>query len=619
MGGRGSLIRVGKRRLVREVRSNRRAPVAETAEEVHAVDARWVTTVLAARAQMKNLAVPPLLFTAGVAAAAAALFYWIHRGDRKRRAEDGVGVSPSPRAVSEDSMSASEEVKKKKNELNSEKSNLERKVSEIEKLLSEAQKECDIKTEAYQQEREAHSILMSRYEQLRQALHHVDQVLHECEQESKDHIVLEEHFHQMQDTLAHKEDLLQNLQISLNEAERKYEQAIESNAEMKNEVCKLELDMELLQHLAQEKKDNLNKIIMEFIHKNDQYKMLRLQHKRTLVTLKKHKLLLKNVQVAQAQTELRCGMLMETNAELRRENSDLISDSNVLQDHVHELEQKLMEIQHKNVNLTEDCKQAEKDYGVLHTFYEEALNQVNQEEKYEVLLSQVATLQDSVQKLEAALQEACTEIKEIRKYESYRLEDEEGSFPFAFYDVMGAEAEEKAGVNTQDIISALKGHMKEGYKFNSNAPLSENDSCYNRNPSLGDQMHCLVNVIAADKISLMNDEFIKKWKTIRETASSMGIPQVVFMTRPDCECKITMENSQNIYKSKKIRDKIIQCSNLLGVPVNLVFPVVNYNKETNVNTDINCLMLDALRNIVPWANDYVKKRSNKQNSHQQSN
>ncbi|XP_046696144.1 COP1-interactive protein 1-like [Silurus meridionalis] len=393
-----------------------------------------------ARARMKNLAVPPLLFTAGVAAAAAALFYWIHRGDGKRRAEEGVGVSLSPRAVSEDSMGASEEVKKKNNEVDSEKSNLERKVSEMEKLLSEAQRECDIKTEAYQQEREAHSILMSRYEQLRQALHHVDQVLHECEQESKDHIVLEEHFHQMKDTLAHKEELLQNLQVSLNEAERKYEQVIESHAEMKNEVCKLELDMELLQHLAQEKKDNLNKIIMnskkdqyflcimksrykwmkqklrrEFIHKNDQYKMLRLQHKRTLVSLKKHKLLLKNVQVAQAQTELKCGMLMETNAELRRENSDLISDSNVLQDHVHELEQRLMEIQCKNVNLTEDCKQAEKDYGILHSFYEEALNQVNQEEKYEVLLSQVATLQDSVQKLEAALQEACMEIKKIRK------------------------------------------------------------------------------------------------------------------------------------------------------------------------------------------------------------
>ncbi|XP_046696436.1 uncharacterized protein LOC124379862 isoform X2 [Silurus meridionalis] len=184
-----------------------------------------------------------------------------------------------------------------------------------------------------------------------------------------------------------------------------------------------------------------------------------------------------------------------------------------------------------------------------------------------------------------------------RQSRNSTMERSARSFPFAFYDVMGAEAE--AGVNTQDIISALKGHMKEGYKFISNAPLSESDHYYNRNPSLGDQMHCLVNVIAADRISLMSVEYIKKWKTIRETASSMGIPQVVFMTRADCECKITKENLQNIYKSKKIRDKIIQSSNLLGVPVNLVFPVVNYHQETNVDADINCLMLDALKILSP--------------------
>ncbi|KAF7709917.1 hypothetical protein HF521_016767 [Silurus meridionalis] len=145
---------------------------------------------------------------------------------------------------------------------------------------------------------------------------------------------------------------------------------------------------------------------------------------------------------------------------------------------------------------------------------------------------------------------------------SYRLEDEEGSFPFAFYDVMGAEADAKAGVNTQDIISALKGHIKEGYKFSSNAPVSESDHGYKRNPSLGDQMHCLVNVIAADRISMMDKEFLNKWKTIRETASSMGIPQVVFMTTVDCACELTKENLQNIYKSKKIQEKMIQCSNL---------------------------------------------------------
>ncbi|XP_046696325.1 interferon-induced protein 44-like isoform X3 [Silurus meridionalis] len=196
---------------------------------------------------------------------------------------------------------------------------------------------------------------------------------------------------------------------------------------------------------------------------------------------------------------------------------------------------------------------------------------------------------------------------------SYNFKNDEGSFPFAFYDVMGAEA--KAGVNTQDIISALKGHMKEGYKFISNAPVSESDLYYNRNPSLSDQMHCLVNIIAADRISIMDNESRNKWKTIKETASSMGIPQVLFITHVDRGCPLIKDNLQNIYKSRKIKEKMIQCSNLTGIPMNLIFPVVNYHEQTNMNTDINCLMLDALKNIAHWVNDYVKKRSNNQNSH----
>ncbi|XP_017324592.1 interferon-induced protein 44-like [Ictalurus punctatus] len=194
-------------------------------------------------------------------------------------------------------------------------------------------------------------------------------------------------------------------------------------------------------------------------------------------------------------------------------------------------------------------------------------------------------------------------------YESFRFTNE-GSFPFAFHDIMGAEVEEKDGVQTQDIISALKGHMKEGYTFNSNCPLTTNNHYYNQNPSLSDQMHCLVYVIPVDQISMMNYDFIERMKSVRETASRMGIPQVVFMTKVDCACPMTKENSQNIYKSKRIRDKIRECSNAVGVPVNRIFLVLIYHEETHVNEDINCLMLDALTQIIHWANDCVVKSSN---------
>ncbi|XP_058249233.1 interferon-induced protein 44-like [Hemibagrus wyckioides] len=190
-------------------------------------------------------------------------------------------------------------------------------------------------------------------------------------------------------------------------------------------------------------------------------------------------------------------------------------------------------------------------------------------------------------------------------YEQFRFANEEGSFPFAFNDIMGAEKD--SGVLTQDIVSALKGHMKEGYTFNPQIPLSESNHYYNKKPTLSDQMHCLVIVIPADRVSIL--DFMDKMKSVRGEASKMGIPQVVFMTRVDHACPLIRKNLQNVYKSKKIRENMHKCSNELGVPVNRVFPVLNYHEETHVNEDINCLMLDALTQITYWANDYVDQHT----------
>ncbi|KAK3568877.1 hypothetical protein QTP86_019104 [Hemibagrus guttatus] len=197
-------------------------------------------------------------------------------------------------------------------------------------------------------------------------------------------------------------------------------------------------------------------------------------------------------------------------------------------------------------------------------------------------------------------------------YERFRFANAEGSFPFAFNDIMGVE--EDSGVLTEDIISALKGHMKEGYTFNHKTPLPVDNRYYNQNPTLSDQMHCLVLVMAADRVSMLTDDFIKKMRKVRDAASRMGIPQVVFMTRVDQACPLIKDSLQNVYKSKKIRENMQKYSNELGVPVNRIFPVLNYHEETHVKEDINCLMLDALTQIICWANDYVVKKTSPQQS-----
>uniref|UniRef100_A0A4W4FMB4 G domain-containing protein n=1 Tax=Electrophorus electricus TaxID=8005 RepID=A0A4W4FMB4_ELEEL len=183
----------------------------------------------------------------------------------------------------------------------------------------------------------------------------------------------------------------------------------------------------------------------------------------------------------------------------------------------------------------------------------------------------------------------------------------EDLLPLAFNDTVGVEKEQ--GVHTDDIISALRGHIKEGYVFNPKSQISEENPHYLKNPSLSDRIHCLVSVVAADRIAVMDQEIINKMRQVRQAANRMGIPQVVFMTRVDLACPLTKENLRYIYKSKKVRDNVSKKASrsfsLLGIPVNCIFPVKNYHMETHVSGDINCLMLDALTQIVDWANDYV--------------
>ncbi|KAF5890002.1 interferon-induced protein 44-like, partial [Clarias magur] len=140
-------------------------------------------------------------------------------------------------------------------------------------------------------------------------------------------------------------------------------------------------------------------------------------------------------------------------------------------------------------------------------------------------------------------------------YKTHYIAGEDGfPLPFALSDIMGLEANQ-SGAHEKDIVKALHGFLDEGYKFNPAFPVSPNDPGYRSNPGLHDQTFCLVNVVAADKISLMNNHVIEKLKKIREAATDLNIPQVVIMTRPDLACLLVKENLQKIYTSKKIKEK----------------------------------------------------------------
>ncbi|XP_023993563.2 interferon-induced protein 44-like [Salvelinus sp. IW2-2015] len=103
----------------------------------------------------------------------------------------------------------------------------------------------------------------------------------------------------------------------------------------------------------------------------------------------------------------------------------------------------------------------------------------------------------------------------------------------------------------------------------------------------------------------MPKDVIDKMKELRQKASRLKIPQVVVMTMPDKACELVNKDVNRIYYSKEIKKKMQICSNELGVPMNCVLPVKNYHEEGMLDNDMDILILNAMTQIMNFANDYL--------------
>nr|XP_055061940.1 interferon-induced protein 44-like [Misgurnus anguillicaudatus] len=189
---------------------------------------------------------------------------------------------------------------------------------------------------------------------------------------------------------------------------------------------------------------------------------------------------------------------------------------------------------------------------------------------------------------------------------TFKFKKTDSFYPFTLTDISGIE--DKEGIQADDIVKLLNGHIKDDYTFNSAKAISEEDPKYYKNPSLKDKIHCLVSVLSANSISRMEEkkDVIRKMKEVRRFASNLGIPQAIIITRVDEVCPLVKVDLKKVYTSKKIKEKMDLCSSTLGVPVSYIFPVKNYHEEHNTNTTADTLILDALQRIVSFAKDYVK-------------
>ncbi|XP_047658829.1 interferon-induced protein 44-like [Tachysurus fulvidraco] len=198
-----------------------------------------------------------------------------------------------------------------------------------------------------------------------------------------------------------------------------------------------------------------------------------------------------------------------------------------------------------------------------------------------------------------------------KTYKTYKITDKDSvTLPFVFSDVMGLEDHEEDGIHPDDIINVLHGRVKEDYTFNPVFPLTDADPDYIHEPSLNDKVHCLVSVVDANSISSMKNEVIRKMKAVRKSAIRLGIPHVVLMTKIDADvCPLVTKDLAEVYKSRKIEEKMQECSHTIGPPLKCIFPVSNYYKEPKMDDKKDVLILSALKEIVGFVKDYFEEGS----------
>ncbi|KAJ7332563.1 hypothetical protein JRQ81_014743 [Phrynocephalus forsythii] len=199
------------------------------------------------------------------------------------------------------------------------------------------------------------------------------------------------------------------------------------------------------------------------------------------------------------------------------------------------------------------------------------------------------------------------ETSETLKYRVYPVitGSNRQQLPVLFCDTMGLEEKEGSSLKTDDVVSIIKGHVPNWYQFNPMAAIKPSTPRYIESPSLKDQIHCIVFVVDGSKIEILPEKMESRLKELRHKAKEFDLPQIVLMTKVDEICPSVKDNVSNVYKSKAVLEQMQIASVKFGIPLNQIVPIKNYCSELELKTDVDILILTALRQMVRAADCYL--------------
>ncbi|XP_053387148.1 interferon-induced protein 44-like [Mercenaria mercenaria] len=164
---------------------------------------------------------------------------------------------------------------------------------------------------------------------------------------------------------------------------------------------------------------------------------------------------------------------------------------------------------------------------------------------------------------------------------------------------MGVEDNDQGGLNLNDVLYLVKGHIPPDYKFNPATPIDERSPEFRPEPKDNEKIHCVVFVLDAtvagnDNIS---DARRRKIKELLTALKAFNIPRIVLLTKIDVLCEFVDADIENTYKSEKVKEAVNVAKELYKLPENCVFPVRNYEREVEADYKKEILHLLALKQM----------------------
>ncbi|KAL4236544.1 Interferon-induced protein 44-like [Mactra antiquata] len=146
----------------------------------------------------------------------------------------------------------------------------------------------------------------------------------------------------------------------------------------------------------------------------------------------------------------------------------------------------------------------------------------------------------------------------------------------------------------------LEGYVPDKYPLDPNGRYMTDSPGFIKDPSLLHKMHCVVIVMDASIIDAVDaiQETVNNVKAMQKVANKYDVPQVVVLTKIDKLCKLVYKDASYAMKSKKVFNTVSKAADLFGLPRHNVFPMKNYEKECEVDPNVDILTLLTLKGIL---------------------